>query len=106
MESLQQGATMAQCLARGGVGVAIAPLELEQAVSGSDNVLDFRTRLRLQQWQRVDQHALVGNELRRLLELGQRRPRRDAALQYRARFYIDGGRQVRERVVGLIGPPD
>ena len=68
-------------------------LILEQPVGGGDNVLDFRTGLRFQKWQRIDEHPLVGDQLGSLLEFGQGSTGGTTLLEYRARFYLCGRRQ-------------
>ena len=53
--------------------------------------------------QRVDQDRLVGNELPRLFQLGEGRPRPDKGLHHGLRFQLQPGGQERQGVVGRSG---
>ncbi|MDZ7643481.1 MAG: hypothetical protein U5K76_04150 [Woeseiaceae bacterium] len=100
-----QGSPVAQRLLGGGIRLVLGDVRVfEQLVRGRHDVFDLRAGACLQQGQGVDQHGGIGDQLRRLLELGQRDAGVDTALQDRGRFHLaDHGRQGRQVVVGLAG---
>ncbi|MER2513562.1 MAG: hypothetical protein ABTQ25_14280 [Nitrosomonas ureae] len=81
-------------------------MELKQSIRSGDDVLDFRTGLGFEQWQGIDQNALIGNEFGSLLQFCQCCAGRDALLENGARFQLDCGRQQRKVVVRLIRAPN
>lgn len=70
----------------------------EQPIGSGHDVLDLGAVFRFQQRDRVDQHGLVGNQLCRLLQLGQRRPRWDAGLEHRLALQVLVWRQRRQPI--------
>ena len=74
------------------------------------DIFDLGRSSRLQERQGVDENGGIRNELRGLLELGERDPGVDAALQDVLRFDVFGrgrqGRQIVERNFGIKNFPD
>ena len=65
---------------------------LKQLVRRGDDVLDFRARAGFQYGQRVDEDRWIGDQLRRLPQLRESRPRRDALPQDGLRVQLRRGR--------------
>jgi hypothetical protein len=82
-----------------GLGVWLVG-EAKQTVARRDDILDLRTRLRLEQGNRVDQNGLVRDQLSRRLEFRQGGPRLDASLEHGLAFEVSVRRKKREVVVG------
>jgi hypothetical protein len=105
LKALVQRGAVAQGFFGGRVGVVVALRVLEQLVGRGDDVFDFRAVFGFQQRDGVDQHRLVGDELGRLLELGQRGAGLDAGLEHGPGLQLVRRGQRRQLVVGLLGVP-
>jgi hypothetical protein len=78
---------------------------LKKLVGGGDDVFDFRAVLGFEQRNGVDEHRLVGDQLRGLFELGQCGSRGNAGPQYRLALQFVGGRQGWQVVVWRVWGP-
>ena len=105
VKALVQGRSVPKCLFGGVVGLAIALYMLKKLVGGGDDVFDFRAVLGFEQRNGVDEHRLVGDQLRGLFELGQCGSRGNAGPQYRLALQFVGGRQGWQVVVWRVWGP-
>ena len=104
LESAVQGSTVAQCLFGGRVGSTRSVVGIaEQPVGRRDDVLDLGTRLGFEQWDRVDQHRLVRDEIPGNPELRQCRSRGNAAAKNGFGLGFRSRRQVRKVIKGTAG---
>ena len=102
VEAVEHRVAAAQGLLGRGIGLPLRTIsEPEEAIGGRDDVLDLGAGLGLEQRNRVEQHRLVGDQLARDAQLGQRRVGADASSENLLCLHLSGRRQVRQLVMGL-----
>jgi len=105
LKALHEGLAIAQGFLCSRIGVLFPMQTFKELVSGRDDVFDLGAGLRLEQGQRVDKHAWVGDKFRRLLQLPQGCACFDATSKNRLCLQINGRWKSGEIVVRLIRLP-
>ena len=103
--ALEQGVAVAECLLGRRIRILVGVEMPKEAIRSRHDVLDLGARPCLEEWQRVDQHALVRNQFGRLLQTGQSRTCSDAAFENRLGLEVDCRRERRQVVERSIGFP-